>query len=138
MHIHRVDEHNLVILPWFPIPLFDIQLRENFGLAGTIYAQYLVRNYEYVKTSANSIRRELEVKFKVTQAERFWTAVIAANLTGGMIAQQEGLIDWDLIAINKWVEQLFAELRENATEEEIWGGFKKLMKKKGVEILEDN
>ena len=30
------------------------------------------------------------------------------------------------------------ELRENATEEEIWGGFKKLMRKKGVEILEDN
>ena len=30
------------------------------------------------------------------------------------------------------------ELRENATEEEIWGDFKRLMRKKGVEILEDN
>ena len=27
---------------------------------------------------------------------------------------------------------------ENIPEEEIWGGFKKIMKKKGVEILEDN
>ena len=97
------------------IPLFDIQLKENFGIAGTIYAEYMVSNYEYIKQSAHSIRRQLETKFKVTQAERFWTAVIAANITGGMIAQNQlGLINFDLPAIYKWVEKLFMELRENA------------------------
>ena len=30
------------------------------------------------------------------------------------------------------------ELKDNVTDEEIWGGFKRLMKKKGVEIVEDN
>ena len=30
------------------------------------------------------------------------------------------------------------ELRDNVTDEEIWDGFKRLMKKKGVEIIEDN
>ena len=30
------------------------------------------------------------------------------------------------------------ELRDNVTDEEIGGGFKRLMKKKGVEIVEDN
>ena len=30
------------------------------------------------------------------------------------------------------------KLKDNVTDEEIWGGFKRLMKKKGVEIVEDN
>ena len=30
------------------------------------------------------------------------------------------------------------ELRDNVTDEEIWGGFKRLMKKNGIEIVEDN
>lgn len=30
------------------------------------------------------------------------------------------------------------KLKDNVTDEEIWDGFKRLMKKKGVEIVEDN
>ena len=30
------------------------------------------------------------------------------------------------------------KLKDNVTDEEIWVGFKRLMKKKGVEIVEDN
>jgi uncharacterized protein (DUF927 family) len=81
---------------------FDIELPENYGHAGDIYAEYLVNNLEEVKGAIRQIQEKVDREFKITQKERFWSAIIAANITGGFIARNLGLIDWDIQRIYQW------------------------------------
>jgi len=92
----------------------DIALKENYGHAGDIYAEYLVNNLEEVKEAIRQIQVKADREFKITQKERFWSAIIAANITGGIIAKNLGLIDWDIQRIYQWCGSvMLPELRED-------------------------
>jgi len=92
--------------------LFDHQLKENYGHAGGIYASWLVSNLEEAVQAARDVQRKLDTELKLTQRERFWSAVVAANIAGGLIAQKAlGLFDWDMKRIYAWATQMLLELR---------------------------
>ena len=91
--------------------MFDHQLKENFGHAGDIYLKWLVENLEEAKTTVLGIQAKIDRELKLTQRERFWSAVVAANITGGLIAKNLGLIDWDMKSIYKWATQMILGLR---------------------------
>jgi hypothetical protein len=91
--------------------MFDHQLKENFGHAGDLYVRWLVGNLEEAKQTLLGIQAKLDKELKLTQRERFWSAVVAANITGGLIAKNLGLINWDMKAIYKWAAQLILSLR---------------------------
>jgi len=48
---------------------------------------------------------------KLTQRERFWSAVVAANITGGLIAQSLGLLSWDMKLVYQWATNMVLGLR---------------------------
>jgi hypothetical protein len=86
---------------------------ENYGHAGDIYATWLVSNLEEAKNTALAIQAKIDRELKLTPRERLWSAVIAANMTGALIAKHQlGLIDWDLKAINVWVRSMFHTMRD--------------------------
>ena len=91
--------------------MFDHQLMENYGHAGEIYATWLVNNVEEAKKTALGIQVKIDRELRLTQRERFWSAVLASNITGGLIAKQLGLIDWDMKAIYKWITDKVREMR---------------------------
>jgi len=91
--------------------MFDHQLMENYGHAGDIYARYIVGNYEKVKSIYLTIQNRLDANLKLTQRERFWSATVAANITGIYIANHLELIEWDLAAIFKWACKMIRTLR---------------------------
>lgn len=94
--------------------MFDHQLRENYGHAGEIYIKWLVSNKEEAVTSALEIQAKIDKEAKLIQRERFWSAAIAANMTGGLIAKKLGLINWNLMDIYMWaVGKLVPTLRES-------------------------
>lgn len=97
----------------FAKQMFDHQLMENYGHAGDIYFKWLVDNLEEAKNTALGIQAKLDKELKLTQRERFWSAVAAANITGGLIAKTCGLIDWDMKVIYKWVTKMILGLRED-------------------------
>ena len=74
--------------------MLDIELKQNYGHAGEIYAEELVKNIEQWKDKLREWHEKIDRDHKIAQKERFWSAVIAANLTGGYIARRLGLIDW--------------------------------------------
>lgn len=92
--------------------MFDHQLLHNYGHAGMVYASWLVANYEEVRDGCLSVQSKIDKELKLTQRERFWSAVVAANLTGGLIAKRLGLIDWDMQAIYQWCTRMILDLRE--------------------------
>lgn len=92
--------------------MFDHQLMDNHGHAGRIYATWLLHNYERAKNAALNTQAKLDRELKLTQRERFWSAVLAANLTGGAIAKNIGLIDWDMKRIYDWSCNMLLGLRD--------------------------
>lgn len=95
--------------------MFDHQLLNNYGHAGGIYAAWLIANREEAEETCLSIQRKIDNELKLTQRERFWSAVLAANISGGLIAKQLGLIDWDMKRIYKWSLALIVDLRQEVT-----------------------
>lgn len=93
--------------------MFDYQLRENYGTAGTIYAQWLVNNKEEAVRTMKAIQAKIDKELMLTQRERFWSAIVACNITGGLIARSIGLIDYDMKAIYKWATDLIRSLRRD-------------------------
>lgn len=95
--------------------MFDHQLMENYGHAGDIYARYIVENYEEVKHLYLTIQNKIDTHLKLTQRERFWSATVAANITGIRVAAHIKLLDWDLSAIFKWACRMINNLRVTTT-----------------------
>lgn len=91
--------------------MFDHQLLENYGHAGDIYARYLVSEYEEVKNLYLAVQSRLDSILKLTQRERFWSATVAANLTGIQIAVRLGICNWNIKAIFKWACDMIRSLR---------------------------
>ena len=112
----RMIEYNIeatdVIDPTHAKNMFDHQLMENYGRAGDIYGTWLVNNLEEAKNTALAVQSRLDRELKLTPRERVWSAVISANLTGGLIAKQLGLIDWDIKRINTWAKGMYYTMRD--------------------------
>ena len=93
--------------------MFDHQLKENYGHAGDIYCSYLVNNLEDAKSNMLAIQQKIDKEMRLTNKERFWSAVIACNLTGGLIARMLGLHDYDMKAIYAWSMQMLTTVRQD-------------------------
>jgi hypothetical protein len=91
--------------------MFDHQLMENYGHAGEIYASWLVNNLEEAVRTVQTIQAKIDRELELTQRERCWSANVAANIAGGLIAKQLGLIDWDMKNIYKWVAGTISKMR---------------------------
>ena len=92
--------------------VFDSDLKVNYGMAGPLYAQYLVDNMEEVRARIAEEHRKFDEKHAISQRERMWSAAIVANLVGGVYAKKLGLIDWDLTRVYKFAVDLLNSLRK--------------------------
>jgi hypothetical protein len=79
------------------------RLYDNYGHAGVEYAQYLVGNLEEALDSVMQIQQKLDKAIGLTSRERFWSAIIACNITGALIAKQQGIIDFDIKRVFDWI-----------------------------------
>ncbi|CAB4190271.1 Domain of unknown function DUF927 [uncultured Caudovirales phage] len=109
---YKVD-YSDAIDPVVAKQMFDHQLIENYGHAGLIYAEWLVKNLEEAKSILLATQAKIDRELKLTQRERIWSAALAANITGGRIAKRLGLIDWDMKAIYLWATNMLADMRDD-------------------------
>ena len=107
---YKID-YNGAIEASYAKSMFDHQLQENYGHAGDIYVKWLVDNLEEAKLAVLGVQAKIDKELKLTQRERFWSAVAAANIAGGLIAKNLGLIDWDMKGIYTWVTNMISDLR---------------------------
>lgn len=104
-----------VLDPAYAKQMFDHQLMQNYGFAGDIYIRYIVSNWEEVRTLYANMQRAVDAMFQITQRERFWSGLIASNLTGIKIAKHLGLCTWNLKNIRKYVGKMLDQLRANCS-----------------------
>ena len=109
---YKIEPNNILDVA-FAKQMFDGQLRENYGHAGEIYAQWLVNNLEEAKSLIKLIQARIDKEVQFTARERFWSAVCACNIAGGLIAKSLGLHDYGMKAVYKWLVKMLGEMRED-------------------------
>lgn len=95
--------------------LFDQVLFQNYGHAGPIYLRFLISNMDYVVNKCLETQAKIDRELQLLPKERFWSATIAANLVGGLMAKKCGLIDWNMNRIYAWACKLIEQLRQETT-----------------------
>lgn len=107
---YRIEPNNII-----PVDvgkkMFDHQLRENYGHAIDIYAEWLINNLEEAIALMRQIQAKIDKEVQFSARERFWSGVVACNIAGGLIAKSLGLHDYDMSAVYEWVKGMLGEMR---------------------------
>lgn len=115
---YKIDYHSAIPTEYAK-EMFDHQLLENYGHAGVIYIQWVINNLEEVKNTLKVVQKKIDRELKLTQRERFWSAEVAANITGGMIARRLKIIDWDMKRIYEFASDIIKETRKDVAPPQI-------------------
>lgn len=92
------------------------KLKDNFGVAGHIYASWLVENQRDIAELVNDTRKRMDKKFNFNSKERKWSAGIAAAYTNAAIQKELGLHDFDINNNIDFMTMKIKELRYNVKE----------------------
>ena len=108
--------------------VFSTALQENYGHAGKEYVQYLMSNISSVKKLLGEIQQRVDKKAGLTAENRFWSILVSATVTGVMIANKLGLVDYDPKKVFDWgISQLLENKRQvadmNVSVEEVLNDF---------------
>ena len=82
------------------------RLANNYGHAGPRFVEYLITHLDEVKTLLKNVQSKVDKRLKLSNQNRFWSAHITVSITGGLLAKQLGLIDFDIKKIFNWTEDL--------------------------------
>jgi hypothetical protein len=91
--------------------MFDHQLNDNYGHAGEIYLSWLVNNLEEAKALVKKVQARIDREVQFTARERFWSAVAACNIAGGLIAKGLELHNYDIARVYEWLKGMLGEMR---------------------------
>jgi uncharacterized protein (DUF927 family) len=108
---YRVDHNNIISMEHGK-QMFDHQLRDNYGHAMEVYAQWLVNNKEEAVDLMRQVQARIDKEIQFTQRERFWSGVAACNIAGGLIAKSLGLHDFDMKAVYEWLKHMLSDMRQ--------------------------
>jgi hypothetical protein len=58
------------------------------------------------------VQAKIDAEVQFASRERFWSAIAACNITGGLIAKKLGLHDYDMRAVYQWLKDQLNEMRQ--------------------------
>lgn len=86
-------------------------LLDNYGHAGEIYIQNVLRSMDSVRKLLAKVKLTIETKAGLDTKHRVWAAECAVVTTGLLLAKNYGLLDWDLDAFMEWVVEKLKALK---------------------------
>lgn len=95
--------------------MFDLQLDANYGHAIVPFIQHVIANKEAVEQRLTALRGIIDKELNLTQRERNWSAILAANIMGGILATELGIIKFDMKRIYKAVSPVILDMRQETT-----------------------
>jgi hypothetical protein len=93
--------------------MFDRDLFHNYGHAGVHFTRYVLENMERVQRRCDNLQEKIDRELQLEPKERFWSATTAANIAGGLVANECGIMDWDMDRIYLYACGLVDDLRRN-------------------------
>jgi len=92
--------------------MFDHQLSQNFGHAIEPFVQYIMANPEHAKNRVLNTQAKIDKELSLTQRERNWSAAMACNIAGGLLAVEAGIVTLDMKRIYQRAAPEIKSLRE--------------------------
>ena len=86
---------------------------ENYGLAGEAYMKYVVAHQEYIRDKIKEIQAKFDEDAGLTQRERFYSALAAVAIVGGMISKKLELHDIEIKRVYQWAVKHFSGARSS-------------------------
>ncbi len=86
---------------------------ENYGHAGALFIDFVVKNREAVIEKLMEVRRTFDAAVNMQGKERYWSAMIACGLTAGIIAQRDlGLLqEVDFMRVYEYMVATMQQVR---------------------------
>lgn len=78
------------------------QWRNNYGVAGDVYARYLVTHVDEVREMIDTVRKKVDGLTGAVTNERFWNNAIVLHIVAGSIANALGLVNYDMKRLLQW------------------------------------
>ena len=85
------------------------RIKKVHGVAGKIYIQFIINNLDEVKALLQRVQIKIDKEANLTSENRFWSAGVAATLTGLIIAKRLGLVNYNMKKLKAYVLKLLAE-----------------------------
>lgn len=96
---------------------FAKAVNENYGWAGPIFVQHVMRNLGSVQQLLQQVQSRIDKAAGLTAENRFWSAHAACTLTGAVLAAQAGLLAYDTKTLFNWVvNTLLAENKRTTSD----------------------
>lgn len=89
-------------------------LNNNYGLAGPVLMSKVMETPE-ILDRLPALLQSWNLSTSTNPAERFWVYGCAVILLIGNLAKSYGLIDFDMVALEKWTQELLNKLRNAVT-----------------------
>lgn len=75
---------------------------DNYGLAGPVYAEYLVNNREALRAKIRNVMEYIDTSWCIKSKQRFHSATIASVIVGAGAARHLGLLDVNIAHLLDW------------------------------------
>lgn len=92
------------------------QWRNNYGVAGDIYARYMVTHVAEIKEMILAVRKKVDEMTGAVTNERFWNNAIVLHVVAGMISNSLGLTGYDMKALIQWAVARVFDMRGTVNE----------------------
>jgi uncharacterized protein (DUF927 family) len=86
------------------------QLSSNYGVAGPVYIEYVLKNTDSVRNLLTKMQAKVDAALNLDQADRFYSSILTCAFVGALISQRLGLHD---ITINRVYEFALALVEQN-------------------------
>jgi hypothetical protein len=94
----------------------SMQIKDHYGLAGPIYAKYLVENQDKIAQRLMEVRSDFVQAANIQPKERFWSALHACVLTALEITNELGLLRFKREIVMDWIINELRKSRGNVVE----------------------
>lgn len=78
------------------------KLNANYGVAGPVYIQYIIENYDHVMKLLADMQAKVDKALGLDQTDRFYSCILTCAFVGALIATKLGLIKIDMKRIYQY------------------------------------
>lgn len=88
-------------------------LVENYGVAGPVFIQYVMKNKDKVIAQLKKIQQKVDTDLNLDQSDRFYSTILACAFTAASIATKLGLISIDIARVYQYALTTMSSIRQD-------------------------
>lgn len=89
-------------IPKIEIDAVFSKLNTNYGVAGPVYIQHVLSNYDSVMRMLKKMQEKIDAELGFDQSDRFYSNILTIAFVGALIAQKCGLHDIDIPRVYRY------------------------------------